>query len=187
MQPVATSGNSRVRMNRRNKPEPLPWVATGCVRRSMVRRGSTVRVRQRACLKALRMGILCCLPWRDLDSSRVRDGYILGLAGTRGHARRRATRRGTRSRHSIATTRAKSSCKQAIVVARAGATVTPSFAREGLIGQIRLPIGLAPFDCRSAHAVSNDVMRPRKYVNGPSSSSQRTSAVVGMRTASSTS
>jgi hypothetical protein len=31
---------------------PLPSAATGCVRRSMVRRGSTVRVRQRAPAKA---------------------------------------------------------------------------------------------------------------------------------------
>jgi hypothetical protein len=38
------SGKPRGRKNRRNKPEPLPWVATGCVRRCMVRRGSTVRV-----------------------------------------------------------------------------------------------------------------------------------------------
>src|SRR5205807_1754190 len=30
------------------KPKPLPRVATGCLRSSMVRRGSTVRVRQRA-------------------------------------------------------------------------------------------------------------------------------------------
>jgi hypothetical protein len=27
--------------NRGNKRKPLPWIATGCVRRSMVKRGST--------------------------------------------------------------------------------------------------------------------------------------------------
>jgi hypothetical protein len=37
--------------DRRNTREPLPWVATGCLRSSMVRRGSTVRVRQRALQK----------------------------------------------------------------------------------------------------------------------------------------
>jgi hypothetical protein len=31
LQPVAISGNSRGRKNRRNKPEPLPWVAAGCL------------------------------------------------------------------------------------------------------------------------------------------------------------
>ena len=85
-----------------------------------------VRVRQRACAKALQMGGLCCLRWRDSDTSRVPDGYILGMAGTRGHARRRATRPGTCSRHSIATKHSKSSCKHAVAVARAGATLTPS-------------------------------------------------------------
>jgi hypothetical protein len=30
------------------RPKPLSWAATGCLRRSMVRRGSTVRVRQMA-------------------------------------------------------------------------------------------------------------------------------------------
>ena len=77
-------------------------------------------------------GHLCCLRWRDFDASRVPDGYILGRAGTRGHARRRATRPETCSRHSIATTHSKSSCKHAVAVARAGATLTPSFVREGV-------------------------------------------------------
>jgi hypothetical protein len=51
---VATGGNQwQIGSERKpkNKPKPLPWVATGCVRRSMVRRGSTVRVRQRALAK----------------------------------------------------------------------------------------------------------------------------------------
>src|SRR4249920_3475792 len=99
----------------------------------MVRRGSTVRVRQRAFLKALQMGVLCCLRWRDFDASRVQDGYIFGLAGTRGHARRLVTQPGTCSRHSIATTCSKSSCKNAVGVSFAGTTLTPSFAKEGVI------------------------------------------------------
>jgi hypothetical protein len=48
LQPVANSGKSTEHGNGGNTPKPLPWVATGCLRRSMVRRGSTVRVRQRA-------------------------------------------------------------------------------------------------------------------------------------------
>jgi hypothetical protein len=68
---------------------------------------------------------------------RVRDGYILGLAATRGRARRLATQAGTCSRRSIAATDSESSCKQVIGVARAGATPTPSFASEGVIGIAR--------------------------------------------------
>ena len=34
--------------------------------------------------KALQMGMQCCLRWRDVDASRVPDGYILELAITRG-------------------------------------------------------------------------------------------------------
>jgi hypothetical protein len=47
-QPVAISGKSPRRGKRQNKPNLLPCVATGCRGRQMVRRGSTVRVRQRA-------------------------------------------------------------------------------------------------------------------------------------------
>src|SRR6266571_2971584 len=49
--PVATGGNqwqSVGRKSGRNKPKPLPWVATGCRSKYMVRRGSPVRVRKRA-------------------------------------------------------------------------------------------------------------------------------------------
>jgi hypothetical protein len=38
LQPVAISGKSRDRKNGGNKPKPLPSVATGCLRGSMVRR-----------------------------------------------------------------------------------------------------------------------------------------------------
>jgi hypothetical protein len=41
------------RKNRSNERKPLPWVATGCRVNAMVRRGSTVRVRQRAYTKAV--------------------------------------------------------------------------------------------------------------------------------------
>src|SRR5207302_2898456 len=78
----------------------------------------------------LELGMHACLHWRDLEATRVRDGYILRRAGTRGHARRLATRRGTRSRHSIATNHSESSRKQAVCVVRSGAKLTTSFARE---------------------------------------------------------
>ena len=56
LQPVANSGKSTEHGNGGNTPKPLPWVSTGCLRRSMVRRGSTVRVRQRA-LQKLHAGV----------------------------------------------------------------------------------------------------------------------------------
>src|ERR671936_26297 len=51
LQPVAISGKSNRRGNGKNKPKPLPAVATHCRLERMVRRGSTVRVRQRALQK----------------------------------------------------------------------------------------------------------------------------------------
>jgi hypothetical protein len=59
-QPVAIGSkwNARERGSKRRKP--LPWVATSCLRRSMVRRGSTVRVRQRASPKLLQVGQSAC-------------------------------------------------------------------------------------------------------------------------------
>ena len=48
---MAISGKSPHGESGRNKRNPLPRVATGCRGRQMVRRGSTVRVRQRALQK----------------------------------------------------------------------------------------------------------------------------------------
>ena len=47
-QPVATGGKWEDADNGSDKRKPLPWVATHSVSRSMVRRGSPVRVRKRA-------------------------------------------------------------------------------------------------------------------------------------------
>jgi hypothetical protein len=58
LQPVATGRKSRSLHNPRNKPKPLPWVATACGLERMVRRGSPVRVRKRACPKAPQCGLL---------------------------------------------------------------------------------------------------------------------------------
>jgi hypothetical protein len=73
LQPMATGRKSNRRGGRRNKPKPLPCVATSC-RGEMVRRGSPVRVRQRASRSALQNGYLSCL-----------SGKRLSRAGTRGH------------------------------------------------------------------------------------------------------
>jgi hypothetical protein len=48
LQPVAISGKSAGPRNREKTRNPLPRAATGCVRSSMVRRRSPVRVRKRA-------------------------------------------------------------------------------------------------------------------------------------------
>ena len=96
----------------------------------MVRRGSTVRVRQRALDKALQMGISCCLRWRDLDLSRVRDGYIFGLAGTCGHARRLATRAHGVVGRPVAITWSESPCKEHFLLPElARSRVPPSLER----------------------------------------------------------
>jgi hypothetical protein len=62
-QPAATSGKWNGAEHGSDGPKPLPWVATGCRRDSMVRRGSTVRVRQRAygSKKYLQSRYFCCL------------------------------------------------------------------------------------------------------------------------------
>jgi hypothetical protein len=57
-QPVATGSKSHGRANRGRKAKPLPSVATSCLSRSMVRRGSTVRVRQSA-QKSRKSGDFC--------------------------------------------------------------------------------------------------------------------------------
>jgi hypothetical protein len=87
-QPVANGRASQTAETSRNR---LPRVATSCRSEHMVRRGSTVRVRQRASIKALQVGLWCCPRRQESDSSRVRDGYTLVGAGTSGGARRAAT------------------------------------------------------------------------------------------------
>jgi hypothetical protein len=78
LQPVAITGKTLRAGNRRNKRKPLRRVATGCLRSSMVRRGSTVRVRQRALQKPRKS-----LGFRpDLDRRRGK-----GRRGVRHHRR----------------------------------------------------------------------------------------------------
>jgi hypothetical protein len=50
LQPVANGRKCSASRRGENKPKPLPWVATSCREERMVRRGSAVRVRQRASL-----------------------------------------------------------------------------------------------------------------------------------------
>jgi hypothetical protein len=74
---------------------------------------------------------LCCLRWRDLDASRVRDGYIL----TGGHSRARATSRDTAWNVLETLDRDRSLEKFLqldLAVARPGAKLATSFTREGV-------------------------------------------------------
>ena len=57
-QQVATGGKWGDTEHGSGKRNPLPWVATGCRADHMVRRGSTVRVRQRALQKSRKAGLL---------------------------------------------------------------------------------------------------------------------------------
>jgi hypothetical protein len=68
---VATGGKWEHSENGSNKPKPLPRVATSCRSERMVRRGSKVRVRQRASLKALQMRFSCCLILEQADTFRT--------------------------------------------------------------------------------------------------------------------
>src|SRR6266540_842345 len=110
---VATGGKWDGREDGSNKRKPLPWVATSCRDPKMVRRGSTVRVRQRALQSPSKSGVshrtlyrankvllLLGFPHEDLQSQRRRVGShgrarglaLQGRLGRRAH-RRRADRR----------------------------------------------------------------------------------------------
>jgi hypothetical protein len=82
-QPVATGVKRDGPENRSNKPIRSRWQPTATVSQRMVRRGSTVRVRQRASVKRLLMRVFCRLD-RQRQSS---DGYQNGYASSSGGAR----------------------------------------------------------------------------------------------------
>jgi hypothetical protein len=84
LQPVAISGRSDRHGNGENKPKPLPLVATGCREKHMVRRGSTVRVRQRALQKPRTTGLF--------TSDRFADSRTWGRYGALYGAFRSKTR-----------------------------------------------------------------------------------------------
>jgi hypothetical protein len=74
LQPVATGGKCGMRRKRgSDNRKPLPWAATDCLRRYMVRRGSTVRVRQRALQKPRITGLFV--------SDRFADSLTWGRHG----------------------------------------------------------------------------------------------------------
>jgi hypothetical protein len=80
---VATGGSQR-QIDRTVKPrKQAKSVATGChwlPATFMVRRGSTVRVRQRASEKCLQIGISCCLRLERADTFRTHFWYARRIA-----------------------------------------------------------------------------------------------------------
>src|SRR5215211_9371068 len=66
LQPVAADRKSHDPKTSENKPKLLPWVATSCRVDSIVRRGATVRVRQRALQKPRKSGFLSRQDLHDL-------------------------------------------------------------------------------------------------------------------------
>jgi hypothetical protein len=101
--------------------------------------------------------MLCCLQWRDLDASRVRGGYILGLAGTRGYARSSATHAGAPRRTVLAVPESESACKPPVDVAHADAKLTPSFARKEVDGISSLTRAAGRFDQPGLAAQTREV------------------------------
>jgi hypothetical protein len=87
-QPVATGGKSQRRETAEASQEPLPWVATGCGRKPMVRRGSPVRVRKRALQKSRKSALFV---WRELARSPACSAYgaLYGAFRFRAHAPKR--------------------------------------------------------------------------------------------------
>ena len=100
-QPMATGGKWARAESGSEKRKPLPCVATGCLKSSMVRRGSTVRVRQRASSFRLLSRCFCRLgscraSCRLVRSAASSPGASVGSAdahssthGSRGRRRRR--------------------------------------------------------------------------------------------------
>jgi hypothetical protein len=75
---VATGGKWPAVGNGSDRPKPLPWVAIGCRRSSMVRRASTVRVRQRASKNDLLVQVV-----RRLRRKRIgAGGYQTGTGAS---------------------------------------------------------------------------------------------------------
>jgi hypothetical protein len=82
-QPVANAPS----LKSAEKPKPLPWVATSCRAGRMVRRGSTVRVRQRALQKPRKSALsrMCSVA---REASEGLDGAVYGAFASRTAARR---------------------------------------------------------------------------------------------------
>jgi hypothetical protein len=75
-QPVATGSKRDGAENGSLKRKPLPSVATSCPSRSMVRRGSTVRVRQRALQKPCKSGLCLEVELQELQRALGMEPFM---------------------------------------------------------------------------------------------------------------
>ena len=76
LQPAAISGKSTGSKTRRNKQNRLPPAATSCARRSMVRRGSPVRVRKRASRKSCTAAFSAARPFAYIPQRSVVELFL---------------------------------------------------------------------------------------------------------------
>ena len=127
---VATDGNQwRIRSARKPQTSEircrgLPPVAA----RSACKEGIDGSSPSEACLKALQMGIWCCLRWRDSDTSRVRDGEAWdGTKENRPVSARRNASEGLAKIQSVSPSRASRVARRARPSARAA---VPAGLRE---------------------------------------------------------
>jgi hypothetical protein len=98
----------------------------------MVRRGSTVRVRQRASERnPCKRGCFVACVDASLSIAGTPRVHVLGLAGTRGHARRLASPCDTRRAKDEGAALGESPCKQVCSVALMGERRDPSLERRG--------------------------------------------------------
>ena len=88
--PVVATGGDRSQIAQAQTPskqaKPLPWVATGCRKQRMVRRGSTVRVRQRASRKCLQIGYSACPDGKRMSRAGTRGVVLMFARRPRSHA-----------------------------------------------------------------------------------------------------
>jgi hypothetical protein len=87
---VAIGGKSDAFENASNRGKALPWVATSCDRVRMVRRGSTVRVRQRTLQKPCKAAISVQVNLQMLQCAVDREPFM-ELSGSRSAVDRRKT------------------------------------------------------------------------------------------------
>src|SRR6266511_580108 len=119
----------------RRRLKPAKTVAVGCHRWPRPQNGKEGvdgSSPSEGSVKCLQMGMYCCLPRRILDPSRVTKRVHFG---TGGHSRARATSRDSAS--VVLETRGRDrrhgkTLQTGTRVARAGAKLSPSFAREGV-------------------------------------------------------
>ena len=129
-QPVANGAAAKTAQT----VEPLPWVATGCRVNAIVRRGSTVRVRQRALTKAPQ-------PGGFRSSSGQRDtAQVTRVA----HASARAFRIAWSTEIRSAPSSSSKTFSKSLAILRGGLTRRPSVVARGSAAALSLSLPVSP-------------------------------------------